>query len=909
MESGISTRAPLRTPFLRRPRPGVRAGLPTATHDNCGIGSRQRIRKFAAQALSAYNPNIVSKTIRKWNRTQALAICLTLVSLSATGVADITPKPLPSSVPPATLPTLTIDYPFPGSVFPPDMVAPTLLWHDPAQEVTNWLIEVSFQSTPQRITAATNGHRPPPVLDPECATERNTLDPDPLLRGWKPDAQMWETMKRQSVDGELTVTVRGLSEQSAVVCSGSVSFSTSRDPVGAPLFYRDVPLMPSATRDGVIKPLRPDLFHLIKWRLRDVAEPESRVVMRNIPTCANCHSFSANGGRMAMDVDGPLGDKGAHSVTPTSPRMAVTKKEVFSWNDFERATNSPVSFGLFPRISPDGRYVAATVQENIYVENYMDFRFLQTFYPTRGIIAIYEKATGEIRRLPGADDLAFVQSNPVWSPDGREIVFIRAAARDTYNQGPRATHANDPNEPQIQYDLYRIPFNDGHGGVAQPVKGASHNDRSNSFPAFSPDGKWLVFTQCNNGLLMRPDGRLFIIPAKGGEARELQCNTRLMNSWHTWSPNSRWLAFSSKAMSPFTQIFLAHVDANGRSSPAVLLPNSTADNRAVNLPEFVNLPGDGIQEIAMPAVDYRRRLESAMQLVDAGRLDEAQTELEESLALKEDSAATHVIYGYISDRLGNPEEAISRYKRALAIDPAYGQTYAYWGDTLARHGKPEEAIPHFEKAAKINPDADSVQRRWGDALVLLGHFQEAVTRYKLALRINDGNAKAHHNLATVLVRLGKTEEAVEEYHRATALKPQYSSAYCNLGVALTGLARPMEAVAAFRKALNADPGNTTAMNHLAWLLATHPDPTIRDGNEAVRLAEAACRNIGFTHPKFTLTLAAAYAEVGRFEEAVAAAERVLKQANGIPKLMEQIRSDFVEPFSRRQPFRTGAPTP
>ncbi len=141
------------------------------------------------------------------------------------------------------------------------------------------------------------------------------------------------------------------------------------------------------------------------------------------------------------------------------------------------------------------------------------------------------------------------------------IVFARAEAKDPYPLGQKkAIHANDPNETQIQYDLYRIPFNEGKGGTAEPIAGASHNGMSNNFPKVSPDGRWIVFVQCRNGQLMRPDSQLYIVPFDGGVARRLRANTSLMNSWHSFSPNGRWLVFSSKARSPYTQMYLTHLD-------------------------------------------------------------------------------------------------------------------------------------------------------------------------------------------------------------------------------------------------------------------------------------------------------------------------------------------------------------
>ena len=105
---------------------------------------------------------------------------------------------------------------------------------------------------------------------------------------------------------------------------------------------------------------------------------------------------------------------------------------------------------------------------------------------------------------------------------------LPARRRETpYPEGAKlAEFANDPNETQIQYDLYRIPFNGGKGGTPEPIAGASRNGMSNTFPKVSPDGRWIVYVQARNGLLMRPDSQLYIVPAQGGKARRMQCNTR-----------------------------------------------------------------------------------------------------------------------------------------------------------------------------------------------------------------------------------------------------------------------------------------------------------------------------------------------------------------------------------------------
>ena len=99
----------------------------------------------------------------------------------------------------------------------------------------------------------------------------------------------------------------------------------------------------------------------------------------------------------------------------------------------------------------------------------------------------------------------------------------------------------------------------------------------------------------------------------------MQCNTPLMNSWHSFSPNGRWLVFSSKSRSPYTQMFLTHIDENGQDSPAILIENATAANRAVNIPEFVNIPPDGMMKIDTPATEFYRLFDVAKELADKGQ--------------------------------------------------------------------------------------------------------------------------------------------------------------------------------------------------------------------------------------------------------------------------------------------------
>jgi dipeptidyl aminopeptidase/acylaminoacyl peptidase len=296
--------------------------------------------------------------------------------------------------------------------------------------------------------------------------------------------------------------------------------------------------------------------------------------------------------------------KGSYIITNVKEQIVLASKDIITWDNY-MPEDGEVSFGLLSQVSPDGRYVISTVKDKSVFIPRSALAFSQLFFPVRGILCIFDRKTGHFRALPGADNPEFVQSNPTWSPDGKYVVFARTKAYDmrhTKHQGKLPLTPSECEElikdgRPFQFDLYRIPFNRGAGGTPEPIKGASNNGMSNFFARYSPDGRWIVFCRAKSYMLLQPDSELYIIPAEGGNARRLRCNTRRMNSWHSWSPNGKWLVFTSKAYSDYTQLCLTHIDENGYSTPPVLLAHLTAPDRAANIPEFVNTNPGAITNI------------------------------------------------------------------------------------------------------------------------------------------------------------------------------------------------------------------------------------------------------------------------------------------------------------------------
>jgi tetratricopeptide (TPR) repeat protein len=781
--------------------------------------------------------------------------------------------------------TIAIDYPAEGSIFPPDMAAPTFLWRDASEGAAAWSIEVAFSDGSAGITVRTRGERVRiGEIDPRVIAETNEL---PKLtpqqaaeQSWKPDAETWAAIKKHSAERPATVTISGFGEKDSrqAVSRGRVAIKTSKDPVGAPIFYRDVPLMPSELEKGVIKPLPANAMPLVAWRLRNVGESSSRLLLTGLHTCANCHSFSTDGKTLGMDLDGPENDKGAYFVAPIAPQTTIRSENVFTWNSFEPPGRRTI--GFMSSVSPNGQFVVSTVNEDVYVNTFKDYRFLQVFYPTRGILVWYSRATGQIQALPGADDPNYVQSNAVWSPDGKYLVFSRAEAVDAYPQGRElAKFANDPNEVQIQYDLYRIPFNGGKGGRAEPIPGASRNGMSNTFPKISPDGRWIVFVECRNGQLMRPDSQLYILPAEGGQARRMDANTSLMNSWHSFSPNGRWLVFSSKSRSPYTQMFLTHLDEEGRDSPAIPIENSTAANRAVNIPEFVNIPPDGLMKIDAPAAAFYELYDTALQLGEKGQNEAAiavwkkaleQVSPDDTSAL---AAKAHSSFGVALAKAGRLDEAIPQFRKAIEIRPANVQAHNNLGVALVQAGKLDEGIVQLREVLLNAPDNAEARNNLGDALLRKGSLDEAIAQFRKVLEVNPASAGVQFNLGRALARKGMLDEAIEHLQKAAGADPGFAPAQYVLGDTFYMRGNIPEALAHWRKGLQLEPDDLPALNQTAWVLATCPQASVRNGAEAVGLAERALQLSGGREPAVLDTLAAAYAEVGRFPEAAETARR------------------------------------
>ena len=261
------------------------------------------------------------------------------------------------------------------------------------------------------------------------------------------------------------------------------------------------------------------------------------------------------------------------------------------------------------------------------------------------------------------------------------------------------------------------------------------------------------------------------------------------------------------------------------------------------------------------------------------------------LANDADSWGAHNNLGGFLVEQGQSDEALAHFRRAVELQPEFAKAQYNLGAALREKGQVDEAIVHLRRAVEIEPhyvDAHNILAR---ALGQKGDWDGAMEHLERSLAIDPDQAEARNNLANVLWQKGRLRQAAAEYEKALALHPDYAAAHFNLGEVLREVGETREAIAHYRRALEIRPDFASALDSLAWVLATSPDASVRDGVRAVALAATAERLSGGRNPTFIATLAAAYAESGRYAEAIATAERALRLAStpSRPALADRLR--------------------
>ena len=302
--------------------------------------------------------------------------------------------------------------------------------------------------------------------------------------------------------------------------------------------------------------------------------------------------------------------------------------------------------------------------------------------------------------------------------------------------------------------------------------------------------------------------------------------------------------------------------------------------------------------------NYLAHLNLGKALSDVGDVQEAIEHYEQSIRIKSDYALSHDNLGSALAQAGRLHEAVEQFDLALQLQPDMADAHCNMGRALVQLGRLPEAIGHYEQAVRLNPDDADAHYNLGNALLASGRVPEAAEHWEQAVRIQPDHVEARNNLAAALAQAGRLQEAVEQFDQVVRITPGDAEAHYNLGLALEQTGRVREAIAHYEQALRIKPDDPAARNKLAWLLATFAPTEGGDPVRAVTLAEQACKLTDNRVAPYLDTLAAAYAATGRFNDAIAAAQKAVEFANSVgqPQVATQIESRL-ELYRAGRPYR------
>lgn len=286
--------------------------------------------------------------------------------------------------------------------------------------------------------------------------------------------------------------------------------------------------------------------------------------------------------------------------------------------------------------------------------------------------------------------------------------------------------------------------------------------------------------------------------------------------------------------------------------------------------------------------------------------DEAGQALTRAVELNPQNAEAQ---GYYADYLytaGRLAEAAEHYQRAAELNPTWPNPHTSLGYVLARLGRVEEACNHLETSLRFKPDQPDAQLQLGLLLSQQGQYAAANGQFEEILKRAPTHAAALLNSGTALASLGRYAEATTRYRDLLHLEPGNAAAAQGLAFALQKSGQVAAAISALRDALAHSPDDERLLRGLAWLLATAADPGLRDGAAAVALAEHAMQFTQQPSVGLLSALAAALAEAGQFERAVAVAEQALEKAraSGSSEQAEALEARL-RLYQHGQPYHEG----
>src|SRR5438132_1663554 len=254
----------------------------------------------------------------------------------------------------------------------------------------------------------------------------------------------------------------------------------------------------------------------------------------------------------------------------------------------------------------------------------------------------------------------------------------------------------------------------------------------------------------------------------------------------------------------------------------------------------------------------------------------------------------HNNLGIVLFEKGQLDDAIAHYRTTLQMQPNFWDADYNLGTALLGKGQVDEAIFHCDKAVRMQPNDPDAQVALANALLQKRQIDDAIVHYQKAVAIRPDYFLARYGLGHALLERGKLDAAIEHSRAALLIQPNNADCQTILAIALDEEGQSVEAVKHYEKALEISPQSVSALNNLAWLLATGSNASLRNGARAIQLATQADQLSGGTNALVLRTLAAAYAEAGQFGKAIESARNAMQlgRSQGDDSLVTELQQQI-----------------
>jgi Flp pilus assembly protein TadD len=344
-----------------------------------------------------------------------------------------------------------------------------------------------------------------------------------------------------------------------------------------------------------------------------------------------------------------------------------------------------------------------------------------------------------------------------------------------------------------------------------------------------------------------------------------------------------------------------------RISPEIATAHNNMANALLKKGQISEALEHYAQAVRLSPTFHEAHYDFAIALTEQGRTDDAAFQYSEALRIKPDYAPAQNNWGVMLIKQGRFDEGAEHCAAALKIKPDFGEAAFNLATAAMNSGKFAEAASAYSRAIRINPNFVPAHYGLGVALEEQGKDDEAIKSYSEVVRLNSNHPDAHDKLGMALARQGKLDSATSHVEIACNARPQEPIFHRHLAALLSARGRTKQAIAEYQIALQLDLNHPETLNNLAWILSVDPEATLRDGAQAVRLAEKACELTQNKQPMLLGTLAAAYAEAGRFTDAINTGEKArdLAAELGQKEVAEKNRK-LIELYRSGKPFHEAA---